>query len=86
LAQSLHPEAPLKRGFARVTDKTGKTISNMAAATKAGRVDLLFADGAVHALVEPSEAPLSAAKALKPKAAPNTANPNIANQGNLFGE
>ncbi len=80
LAESLHPEAPLKRGFARVTDIAGKTISNVAAANKAGRVGLRFADGAVQALVEMGEM-LPAAKASKPK---TTSNP--INQGNLFGE
>jgi exodeoxyribonuclease VII large subunit len=81
LAQSLHPEAPLKRGFARVTDMAGKTISNVAAANKAGRVGLLFADGAVHAVVETGEAPPPSVKAQKPKSVPN-----ITNQGSLFGE
>jgi exodeoxyribonuclease VII large subunit len=82
LAESLHPLAPLKRGFARVTDEAGKTISTMAAANKAGRVGLRFADGAVHALVERGEGP-SVVQAAKPKA---VANPNTVNQGNLFGE
>ena len=34
LAGSLHPEAPLKRGFARVTDASGKTIQSREAAVE----------------------------------------------------
>ncbi len=76
LQGSLHPEAPLKRGFARVTDASGKTIMSRDAAVAASEVGLRFADGEVAALVHggtptPRTAP---AKAAKP--APN--------QGNLF--
>ena len=76
LQGSLHPEAPLKRGFARVTDADGKTIMSRDAAVKAGDVGLRFADGEVGASVNSSaRAPRSTAP--KPaKAAPN--------QGNLF--
>ena len=88
LAESLHPLAPLKRGFARVTDGAGKTVSSVAAAQKAGNVGLRFADGEIGAHVDgddappkpsPHQKPQVKAKA-KPKAAPNT------NQGNLFGD
>lgn len=51
LTASLHPEAPLKRGFARVTDSTGKTVMNVAAAKAAWHVGLRFADGEVSAVV-----------------------------------
>ena len=75
LAGSLHPEAPLKRGFARVTDADGKTIMSRAAAVKAGDVTLRFVDGEVGSVVHDSAAP----RPSKPK-------PNIptVNQGNLF--
>ena len=78
LAGSLHPEAPLKRGFARVTDTHGKTISNSKAAIAAGQVALRFADGAVGATVGSSNPPprVTAPKSSKPGT----------NQGNLFGE
>lgn len=75
LAGSLHPEAPLKRGFARVTDADGKTIMSRAAALKAGDVTLRFVDGEVGSVVHGSAPPRSST----PK--PNT--PTV-NQGNLF--
>jgi exodeoxyribonuclease VII large subunit len=76
LAGSLHPEAPLKRGFARVTDANGKTISSRDAATKAGEVGLRFADGEVGATVHGST-PTPRTTTPKPaKPAPN--------QGSLF--
>jgi exodeoxyribonuclease VII large subunit len=76
LAESLHPEAPLMRGFARVTDSSGKTIMNRDAAIAAGRVGLRFADGEVGALVDGG----------KPIPKPTPRNPpTVTNQGNLFG-
>ena len=75
LAGSLHPEAPLKRGFARVTDADGKTIMSRAAALKAGDVTLRFVDGEVSSVVHGSDAPRSSTP--KPKL------PTV-NQGNLF--
>lgn len=76
LAGSLHPEAPLKRGFARVTDASGKTIFSRDAAIQAGDVALRFADGEVGATVHGS-APIPRTATPKPaKPAPN--------QGNLF--
>jgi exodeoxyribonuclease VII large subunit len=75
LAGSLHPEAPLKRGFARVTDADGKTIMTRDAAVKAGEVTLRFVDGEVGGLVH-------GASASRP-APPKPVKPTI-NQGNLF--
>lgn len=75
LAGSLHPEAPLKRGFARVTDADGKTIMSRAAAVKAGDVTLRFVDGEVGSVVHGSAPPRSSTP--KPKI------PTV-NQGNLF--
>ena len=75
LAGSLHPEAPLKRGFARVTDADGKTIMTRDAAVKAGDVTLRFADGEVGSIVQGGAAPRPAP--LKPT------KPAV-NQGNLF--
>ncbi len=82
LADSLHPEAPLKRGFARVTDAAGKTIMTVAAAQKAGQVALRFADGEIGAHVDAQDGTQGRAspKPPSPKAGPNT------NQGSLFGE
>ncbi len=75
LAASLHPEAPLNRGFARVTDDEGKTIMSRGAAIAAGQVGLRFVDGEVGATVRGANPPkISPPK--PPKPAPN--------QGNLF--
>lgn len=75
LAGSLHPEAPLKRGFARVTDADGKTIMSRVAAVKAGDVTLRFVDGEVGGVVNGSAPP----RPSTPKPTPPTVN-----QGNLF--
>jgi exodeoxyribonuclease VII large subunit len=75
LADSLHPEAPLKRGFARVTDSEGKTIASREAAIAAGQVGLRFADGEAGATVEGG---------LTPKSKPPKPSISAPNQGNLF--
>jgi exodeoxyribonuclease VII large subunit len=51
LAESFHPEAPLRRGFARVTGADGRTLTTAEAAKAAGQVNIGFADGAVDAVV-----------------------------------
>ena len=80
LAESLHPEAPLKRGFARVTGVDGKTITNSKAAIASGHVGLRFADGEIGAVVDrASPTTRSAPAKQRPAAKP-------VNQGNLFGE
>ncbi len=81
LSDSLHPEAPLKRGFARVTGADGKTVMTMKAAKAVGNVSLRFADGAVSAVIDGTDISKSNA-APKPKM-PTTPKTN---QGNLFGE
>ena len=75
LAGSLHPEAPLKRGFARVTDSEGKTIMTRDAAIKAGAVTLRFVDGEVGSVV--NNAAVTRPAISKPNKPP-------VNQGNLF--
>ena len=76
LTGSLHPEAPLKRGFARVTGADGNTIASSKAAIAAGEVGLRFADGTVGAVIDGGKPP--------PRTlAPKPAKP-VTNQGNLF--
>jgi len=53
LAELAHPDRPLRRGFARVTDRTGKTLTHAAEATAAKTLRLHFGDGAVDATTEP---------------------------------
>jgi len=83
LAASLHPEAPLKRGFARVTDGDGKTVMNVAGAKKAGSVKLRFADGEVGADI--SGGATNHARG-KPRAVKPASTPSPAKQQDLFGE
>lgn len=52
VAQSLHPDGPLKRGYARVSSRTGATVTDAASARKASALTLHFADGPVDARVE----------------------------------
>jgi len=52
LSELVHPEAPLKRGFARVEDRTGHTLTSAAAARRALTLNLHFADGAVPVSVD----------------------------------
>jgi exodeoxyribonuclease VII large subunit len=49
LAELAHPDRPLKRGFARVTDRAGKTLTHAAEAIAAGELKLHFGDGTIDA-------------------------------------
>jgi exodeoxyribonuclease VII large subunit len=50
LAGLAHPERPLSRGFARVTDDEGRTLMTAAAAGGCAHLELRFADGSVGAI------------------------------------
>jgi exodeoxyribonuclease VII large subunit len=52
LAELAHPDKPLGRGFARVTDRDGKTLIHASDARAAQRLALHFADGKVDATVD----------------------------------
>jgi exodeoxyribonuclease VII large subunit len=49
VAELAHPNRPLRRGYARVEDRVGKTLVSAAAARAAGRLRLIFGDGEVEA-------------------------------------
>ncbi|WP_118857894.1 exodeoxyribonuclease VII large subunit [Sphingomonas mesophila] len=49
LAELAHPDRPLEKGFARVTDDSGRTLTSAAAAGQAAHLGLRFADGAIGA-------------------------------------
>ena len=51
MAELVHPERPLKRGFVRVTDRAGKTLARAADAIAARLLTLHFGDGPVDAAV-----------------------------------
>jgi exodeoxyribonuclease VII large subunit len=50
LAELAHPERPLKRGFVRVTERKGATITRAADAMAAHLLSLHFGDGTVDAV------------------------------------
>ena len=52
MAELAHPERPLKRGFARVTSRDGRTLSLARDAREARLLTLQFGDGPVDASVE----------------------------------
>ena len=66
LLEQLHPERPLEKGYARITDRAGDTLVSASAVRKAGAVTLRLADGAVDARVEDDRQP-SYSKRPKPK-------------------
>ena len=55
LAEVAHPERPLTRGFVRVTDRKGATLTRSADAIAAGTLALHFADGTVDAVAGSKE-------------------------------
>ncbi len=57
VAEQLHPDRPLARGYARVEARDGKVVGSVPAARAAGGVTLVFADGRIAARVEGSPRP-----------------------------
>jgi exodeoxyribonuclease VII large subunit len=78
LLSSLHPEAPLARGFARVMSVDGKTIGSSEQAKVAHDLRIRFVDGEVEASVVGGGRPAS--KSPQPRAKPP------ARQHDLFGK
>ncbi|HYJ52619.1 MAG TPA: exodeoxyribonuclease VII large subunit [Allosphingosinicella sp.] len=71
VAELAHPEKPLGRGYARVTDRAGHTLIDAAAARAANALTLHFKDGAVDVAAEaverPKRPPYHKSKADQPK-------------------
>ena len=78
MAQLVHPERPLSRGFVRVTDPTGRTLIHAADARAARELSLRFADGTVEATTGEPAAPAKPRVERKPRA------PYVAPQPGLF--
>jgi exodeoxyribonuclease VII large subunit len=57
LAQTLHPDKPLERGYVLVTDRNGGVVINTMQAARARLLTLRFRDGAVPVWVEPDARP-----------------------------
>jgi exodeoxyribonuclease VII large subunit len=51
IAAQAHPDKPLEKGYARVEDREGRTLTSAASARKAGGLRLVFADGRLDASV-----------------------------------
>ncbi|MBB3764580.1 exodeoxyribonuclease VII large subunit [Sphingomicrobium lutaoense] len=84
LAQLAHPDKPLSRGYARITDGDGRTLTRAADAREAARLSLHFADGQVHAVPEGSEGAGSAPRKTAPVARKPRKSYRTANQPGLF--
>jgi exodeoxyribonuclease VII large subunit len=57
MAELVHPERPLSRGYVRVSSGDGRTLTHAADARAARDLALHFADGVVEATVRGSQAP-----------------------------
>ena len=57
MAELVHPDRPLGRGFVRVTDRDGRTLTHAADARAARELRLRFGDGEVQATVGQTPAP-----------------------------
>jgi exodeoxyribonuclease VII large subunit len=79
LAELAHPDRPLRRGFARVTDRAGRTLTHAADAIAAKALTLHFGDGTVDATTE-------AEPKRSPRVERNASRPYVAPQRGLFDE
>jgi exodeoxyribonuclease VII large subunit len=52
MAELVHPERPLARGFARVTSRSGKTLTRAQDAKSERLLTLHFGDGPIDATVD----------------------------------
>lgn len=53
LAEQLHPDRPLRRGYVRVTDAQGRTLTDAADARKEAALTLRFRDGTLEVTTAP---------------------------------
>jgi exodeoxyribonuclease VII large subunit len=78
MAELVHPERPLGKGFARVTNRAGATLTSANEARAARELRLHFGDGTVDASVEGGRG-TGAVERKKPR-------PYLAPQPGLFDE
>jgi exodeoxyribonuclease VII large subunit len=57
MAELVHPERPLSKGYVRVTGRDGRTLTHAGEARTAARLTLHFGDGAVDASVDGGNPP-----------------------------
>jgi exodeoxyribonuclease VII large subunit len=79
LAELAHPDRPLKRGFARVTDRGGKTLTNAGEAIAARDLKLHFGDGTVDVSTGAEQKPPTRVER-------KASRPYVASQRGLFDE
>jgi exodeoxyribonuclease VII large subunit len=79
LAELAHPDRPLKRGFARVTDRGGRTLTNVGEAIAARDLKLHFGDGTV-------DVSTGAERKTPTRVERKTSRPYVASQRGLFDE
>ena len=66
LAEQLHPDRPLERGYVRVTDAAGRTLTDRAEAEKESALTLKFRDGSLDVTPGSGGAPRSGQSQRKP--------------------
>ena len=57
MAELVHPDRPLTRGFARVSARDGRTLTSADAARSARELTLHFGDGTIDAVTGEGKAP-----------------------------
>jgi exodeoxyribonuclease VII large subunit len=78
MAELVHPERPLTKGYVRVTARDGKTLTRASDGREARALTLHFGDGAVDASVDGSGPRAAPPVERKPR------RPYIASQPGLF--
>ncbi len=82
LMRQVHPDAPLSRGYAKVTDRDGQVVTKRQGAIDAALLDLHFGDGKVGVAV--GDAPETPPQLAKAKAKKSTAPKAAGNQPKLL--
>ena len=67
LAEQLHPERPLQRGYAMVLDADGKAVTSRASAQRKAMLAIRFADGELEVVPAGAQPVAPARRAAAPK-------------------
>lgn len=82
LLRQVHPDAPLSRGYAKVTDRNGQVVTKRQSAIDAGLLDLHFGDGKVGVAV--GDSAIMPQQIVKPAPKKNTASKAVGDQPKLL--
>lgn len=77
LAQQLHPDRPLQRGYVRVMDSSGKTLTDRAEAAERQALVLKFRDGTLDVTPVGKTPPRPASARAKPRSAESGEQPKL---------